>query len=219
MQLTYPPSYALLPRWSPDGRNIVFYQVDANKPSRIYEVSRDGGSPTQALPDEPGDQRDPNWSPDSSKIIFGGGSNNPTGTIRILDLNTHQISALPGSQGLFSPRWSADGRYVPALSSDLTRLLVFDFQTQKWTEVAKGSLGWLEWSKDGMSIQAADGAITTSIIRIRLSDHKTERVVDLKNFVPVGYYNTWYAVAPDDSPIMLRNAGTQDVYSLDWEEP
>jgi hypothetical protein len=43
--------------------------------------------------------------------------------------------------------------------------------------------------------------------------------VDLKNFVTVGFYGSWFAVAPDDSPIMLRNAGTQDVYALDWEEP
>jgi hypothetical protein len=43
--------------------------------------------------------------------------------------------------------------------------------------------------------------------------------VDLKNFATVGYFGFWFAVAPDDSPIMLRNAGTQDVYALDWEEP
>jgi hypothetical protein len=120
---------------------------------------------------------------------------------------------------MYSPRWSADGRYIPALSPDATRLVVFDFQTQKWTELAKGSMGWLEWSKDGQYLQAQDGSGTGAIIRIRLSAHKTERVVDLKNFVGVGYYGQWFAVAPDDSPIMLRNAGTQDVYALDWEEP
>jgi hypothetical protein len=43
--------------------------------------------------------------------------------------------------------------------------------------------------------------------------------VDFKNFVTAGHYGQWFAVAPDDSPIMLRNAGTQDVYALDWEEP
>ncbi len=100
------------------------------------------------------------------------------------------------------------------------RLLLFDFQTQKWTELAQGSIiGWLEWSKDGQYLQAADGTGTGAIIRIRLSDHKTERVVDLKNFATAGFYGAWFAVAPDDSPIMLRNAGTQDVYALDWEEP
>jgi len=83
----------------------------------------------------------------------------------------------------------------------------------------QAKLGWLEWSKDGQYLQANDASGTGAVIRIRLSDHKTERVVDLKNFVTVGYCGQWFAVAPDDSPIMLRNAGTQDVYSLDWEEP
>ena len=27
------------------------------------------------------------------------------------------------------------------------------------------------------------------------------------------------ALAPDDSPLLLRDAGTSDVYALDWEEP
>jgi hypothetical protein len=38
------------------------------------------------------------------------------------------------------------------------------------------------------------------------------------NLTTAGLFN-WFGVAPDDSPIMLRDAGTQDVYALDWEEP
>ncbi len=219
LQLTYAPSKALMPRWSPDGNTILFFLADASKPFKVYEVSREGGNPRPLMPENPDPQTDPNWSPDGSKIVFSGGSADPSSSIHILDLATHQISTLPGSQGMYSPRWSPDGRYIPALSPDGTRVVVFDFQTQKWTELAKGSMGWLEWSKDGQYLQAQDASGAGAVIRIRLSDHKTDRVVDLKNFAPVGYYGQWYAVAPDDSPIMLRNAGTQDVYSLDWEEP
>ena len=55
--------------------------------------------------------------------------------------------------------------------------------------------------------------------RIRLSDRKTERVVGRKNFVLTGYWDSSAALAPDDSPLLLRDAGTRDVYALDWEEP
>ena len=219
LQLTYPPSQALMPRWSPDGKTILFYDAGTNKPLKIYEVSLEGGSPQPLMPDNPDPQTDPNWSPDGSKIVFAGRAADPTSSIRVFDLATRQVSTLPGSQGMFSPRWSPDGRYIPALSADSKRLLLFDFQTQQLTELAQGSMGWLEWSKDGQYLQADDFSGTGAIIRIRLSDHKTERVVDLKNFVTVGSYGQWFAVAPDDSPIMLRNAGTQDVYALDWEEP
>ena len=219
LQLTYPPSQALMPRWSPDGKTIVFFGVDANQPPRIYEVSLEGGSLRPLMPNNPDPQTDPNWSPDGSKIVFAGHTADATSSIRVFDLATRQVSTLPGSQGMYSPRWSTDGRYIPALSVDSKRLLLFDFQTQKWTELAQGRMGWLEWSKDGQYLQANDASGTGAIIRIRLSDHKTERVVDLKNFATAGFYGFWLAVAPDDSPIMLRDAGTQDVYALDWEEP
>jgi serine/threonine protein kinase/Tol biopolymer transport system component len=219
LQLTYPPSQALMPRWSPDGKTIVFFGVDANQRPRIYDVSLEGGSLRPLMPNNPDPQTDPNWSPDGSKIVFAGHTADATSSIRVFDLATRQVSTLPGSQGMYSPRWSTDGRYIPALSVDSKRLLLFDFQTQKWTELAQGRMGWLEWSKDGQYLQANDASGTGAIIRIRLSDHKTERVVDLKNFATAGFYGFWLAVAPDDSPIMLRDAGTQDVYALDWEEP
>ena len=79
-------------------------------------------------------------------------------------------------------------------------------------------MGWLEWSKDGQYLQAGDASGTGAIVRIRLSDHKTERAV-ISRILPPRAFWKWFAVAPDDSPIMLRNAGTQDVYALDWEEP
>ena len=80
-------------------------------------------------------------------------------------------------------------------------------------------MAWLEWSRDGQYLQANEFSGTGAVIRIRLSDHKTQRVVDLKSLATVGYHGPWFGVAPDDSPIMLRNAGTQDVYAPDWEEP
>ena len=53
LQLTYAPSQALLPRWSPDGKTIVFFDAGTNKPSKIYEVSLEGGSPRPLMPDNP----------------------------------------------------------------------------------------------------------------------------------------------------------------------
>jgi Tol biopolymer transport system component len=68
LQLTYAPSQVLMPRWSRDGKTILFFEAsDTNKPSKIYEVSREGGSPQLLMPDNPDPQADPNWSPDGSK--------------------------------------------------------------------------------------------------------------------------------------------------------
>jgi len=183
-------------------------------------VSAEGGSPRPVAPDDAAPQIDPNWSPDGSKVIFSATSGYPSQSIRILDLTTHQVTTLPGSQGLFSPRWSPDGRYVPALNSDITKLLIFDFQTQKWTEVAKGSPGWPSFTKDGQYLDFVDFSGTRAVVmRARMSDLHAERIADLKNVATVGQYRFWFALTPDGSFMLLRDAGTSDVYSLDWQEP
>ena len=67
LQLTYAPAQALMPRWSSDGKTILFFEADANKRFKVYEVLREGGSLRQLMPDNPAPQADPNWSPDGGK--------------------------------------------------------------------------------------------------------------------------------------------------------
>ena len=221
LQLTFPPISPLLPRWSPDGKTILFFQFaqGADKPARIYEVSPEGGTPRLLLPDDRNQQLDPNWSPDGSKIIFSGQSNDPSSSIRIFEVATKQLSTLPGSDGLFSPRWSPDGRHVSAFSADSQTLLLFDFVTNQWKELARGSLSWLNWSHDSQYVYILDVRQQSAVIRVRISDGKRERVADIKDFPATGRFSSALALTPDDQPILLRDTGTQDVYSVDWHSP
>jgi serine/threonine protein kinase/Tol biopolymer transport system component len=221
LQLTYPPMYPVLPRWSPDGQKIIFFEfaLGADKPARMYEISPAGGSPQPLLANDSSQQLDPNWSPDGGKIIFAGESNDPSSAIRILDLESRQVSTLPGSQGFYSPRWSPDGRYISAFSADSKTLLLFDVQTQKWTDLASGSLSWLNWSHDGRYVYVLDFKGKNAVVRIRISDHQAEQVVDLKDLATAGRYGGCLSLAPDDSPLLLRDTGSQDVYSVDWQAP
>ena len=219
LQLTYPPMYPVLPRWSPDGKNIVFFEfaLSANKPARIYEIPSAGGTPRELLPDDHKQQLDPNWSPDGRKIIFAGESNDPSSAIRILDVQTHQLSTLSASEGLYSPRWSPDGRYVSAFSQDSKNLMLFDTKNQKWTQLASGSLSWMNWSHDSRYLYVLDYRGQDAVVRIKIADHRPEQVLDLKNFVTVGRYGAWLALTPDDSPLLLHDTGSQDVYSVDLQ--
>jgi hypothetical protein len=56
------------------------------------------------------------------------------------------------------------------------------------------------------------------VVRIRISDQKAKQVLDLKSFATAGRYGGTVALTPDDSVLLLRNTGSQDVYSVEWEK-
>ena len=219
MQLTSPPLVAGWPRWSPDGKQIAFYNYSVGEPGRIYLISADGGSPQQLLPEDPEPKQDPDWSPDGDKITFGGVPADKNSAIRVVDVKTQEVSTLPGSQGMYSPRWSPDGRYIVAIPRDSLSLVLFDFQTQKWSQLAKGRAGFPNWSRDGQYVYFLRWLDNPAVLRVRITDRKVEQVSDLRNLPTIGNIGPWVGLAPDDSLLLLKDTGTQDIYSLDWEEP
>jgi TolB protein len=56
------------PRWSPDGRKLLFVSRRNGNPE-VYVVNADGGG-QRRLTRNPADDRDPAWSPDGRKIAF-----------------------------------------------------------------------------------------------------------------------------------------------------
>jgi serine/threonine protein kinase/Tol biopolymer transport system component len=216
-RLSDPPLYALCPRWSPDGKQIVFYATAPGNSFRIYAVSRDDGIPQQLIPDYPGPQTTPNWSPDGSEIVFGGGINEESSAIHVLDRRSHQISTLPESQGYFSPNWSPDGRYIAALPRDTLSVVLFDFRSRKWSQLTRAPLGFPNWSADGKYIYFLRVPDNPAVLRVRISDRRVQQVASLKGFPITGYWGFFLALTPDDSPLLLRDTGTQEVYSVDWE--
>ena len=78
---------------------------------------------------------------------------------------------------MFSPLWSTDGRYVLAISSDSSKLLLFRFGTQKWDVLANAKVAYPNWSRDGKYVYFDDPYTgEPAIYRVRISDRKTEFV-------------------------------------------
>ncbi|MGC2449874.1 MAG: hypothetical protein WA477_19660 [Candidatus Sulfotelmatobacter sp.] len=224
MQLTNESERAALPRWSPDGKQIAFASTKSGAPWKLSLVSANGGDAHEMLP-EAGSQIDANWSPDGQRLMFGEFNRDQHGLkIRLLNFKTHAITTIPGSDGLFSPRWSPDGRYIAALSPDGTSLMLFDFKSEKWTTWLKesaGSVSYPAWSADSQYLYFDDFVSGAEAIRrARIGETETELVFELGNLERYpGALGPWSARAADGSWMFVRDRSTQEVYQLSLELP
>jgi Tol biopolymer transport system component len=216
LRLTDPPIYPLNPRWSPDGKQIAFWGYRTGMVDEIYTVPADGGTPQPLVPGNSVARREPNWSPTGDRILFEEVAPNAPPVLRLLDLQSHAVSSIPGSVGYTSPRWSPDGRHIVAMTKDARKLALFDFQTGKWSDLLQTTIDFPNWSMNGQYVYFVHYPENPAVLRIRISDHKLEQVADLKGFLATGFWGFWLGLDPEDSPLMLRDAGSQDVYSLDW---
>src|SRR5262249_55908195 len=148
LQLSVLPMRSVLPRWSPDGKQIAFTAQTPGRPWKIYLVSADGGS-AQPLTKDDRMENDPGWSPDGKTLVFGAGTLHSGIAIYLLDLSTRQLSKLPGSDDMFSPRWSPDGRYIVGLRFGRPGMMLYDSISKAWTELLATRAGGPRWSLDG----------------------------------------------------------------------
>jgi len=219
-----PSASAFLPRWSPDGSEIFYARAASGQLTRVFRVPSTGGQPQDLLPEWKQFAADANWSPDGRRVCFGGPSgvpaHQPVPNIHMLDLQTRAITDVPGSERYFSPRWSPDGRYLAALGLDSASLALFDFSTSAWRELAAGApFSFPTWSHDGRVLYYIQSTVNPGVMRVRMTDKKPERLIDLKDVRLAGFYGQSLSLTPDDQPVMTRDYGSEEVFALDWQAP
>jgi serine/threonine protein kinase/Tol biopolymer transport system component len=225
-QLTYLPTLAALPAWSPDGSQIAYVSLQGGKPWKIYLISPQGGAPQELLPENVG-EIDVSWSSDGTQLAFGRLSialDTATNGIQVVDMKTRQMSTLPGSVGLFSPRWSPDGRYLAAITVEGSKkIMLYDFRTQKWSEwlTEPASVGFPAWAADSHSLYYDSFlAGNSKFCQVRLGEHHSKDILSQNKLLRYfGVWGPWSGQAPDDSRLLIRDLSTQDIYALDVDLP
>jgi serine/threonine protein kinase/Tol biopolymer transport system component len=220
-QLTFAPMRAALPRWSPDGKQIVFVGSEPGTVSKIYIMPADGGNPEQLIEGDKA-EGDPTWSPNGDEIAFGADYGTAASSrqhpIQILSLKSRKITELPDSGRYFSPRWSPDGRWIVALDAHSSALKIFDVSKQSWEELTDSPGGYPEWSRDSQCVYF-NGNLTREY-RTCLADRKPEVVADFGEVGPtLSDYGGWSGVAPDGSVLAIRDTSLEEIYSLELELP
>jgi Tol biopolymer transport system component/DNA-binding winged helix-turn-helix (wHTH) protein len=223
LQLTQDSMQVFLAHWSPDGSRLAVMAREPGKAWQIYVIASGGGSP-QRLLEENRNAADPSWSADGMSIVFGRvpdlmGKESGSRALQILDLRTHALTELPNSEGLFSPRWSPDGRYIAAITLDERKLMLYDVGKRSWSLLADTSVVDPVWTSDSKAIYIHAFMVPSQpIYRIEVPSGHREQVASLESLLSGNVADYFFSgITPDDVPLVRARTSTGNLYSLDLD--
>ena len=196
--------------FSPDWKSIVF----RDDQSYLSAVSLDGGQPTTLVKERNSWLID--WSPDGSQIVFA-----TPGVVNLMELASGKRTSVP-SEGFWGARWIGDDKLVAAKSLR-TGFKLLDLKTQTWSDWAiepnPNAISRWGVSPDHQYLYYATSGTDPQLMRVRIGENRSEKVVSLKDFhfamfVQFNGADEWISFASDGSPLLLRDKGSQEIYAL-----
>ncbi|MDE1175693.1 MAG: winged helix-turn-helix domain-containing protein [Edaphobacter sp.] len=224
LQLTPGDLQVFSAHWSPDGSRLALMARATSGAWSIYQVLADG-SDLEPLLQSDSNAADPTWSPDGKTIVVGQGpdlmgKDAAPRTIQMLDVKSHQLTTLPDSRGLFSPRWSLDGLYIVALSLDQKQLRLYDVAKKQWRVLSNRSAADPVWSEDSKWIYT-DAFMDSGqpVYRVSIADGHIEELGGMANLHSTEFSDMVLCGLLHDGTIAVRaRLTTANLFSLDLDK-
>lgn len=111
------PTWSLFPRFSPDGRRILYASTHSGS-SQIWVMNADGSGRrqlTSGVAQNAPDANAPNWSPDGKQIVFWAGYETQYGEIWVMNADgtlPKRLTNEPSPISSDNPAWSPDGNKI-----------------------------------------------------------------------------------------------------------
>ncbi|HEY3989489.1 MAG TPA: protein kinase [Acidobacteriaceae bacterium] len=206
-------TYAAMEQWSPDGKWIAYSDWQ-----NIYRISAEGGTP-ERLTETGSNQITPTWLPGGGSIAFNYypfPDHAPT-AIQILDLATHKVSPMPGTEGYYLPSWSPDGKYMVAIAVHPSRLMLYTAEKKSWRELKRFDVPWgyWTWSRDSKSIYMALVDYQKGMYRLTVPEGKWEKMSGMER-VDLRDRDSFVSLTADGQPAIMSHTGVAQVYALHW---
>lgn len=224
LRLTPSSMKVFMVTWSPDDTRLAFMSRSPKQPWQVYTVSAEGGTPERLTQDNR-NLGDPSFSADGKYLAFGivpelMGQSDASNPLWIMEFSTHRVTTIPGTKGMYSPRWSPDGRYIATLTLEQKKLMLYDTKTMTWKALAAIAADHHCWSKDSKAIFfRASFVDKRPIYRVSVPDGQMAEIADLSNFHFGGITTAAFSgITPNDEILMRAEISSGNLYTLDLKQ-